>query len=271
MALVAFTVDTERDLSWPIPGNALEATTFNQQKPSFDATEKGLQDLLEVLEKLRIKATFFFEAQTAFVLQKKIDLKKLFKNHEIGFHGFNHEDFAGIKTGVKVPLEERKKIFAEGIKALEKVFGRRPTGFRAPYLGTDEALMQLASKNFSYDSSLYGLQVFQEKGFWRIPVSEGNDAEGKKIQGFLWPLMEGDRKVEDYLLLVREAVEKKANPIVIATHSWHTRFTRKNGRLGERQARDKKALVERVLSEIQETEGIEFCTLEEFLKKQNEK
>ncbi|MFH1056972.1 MAG: polysaccharide deacetylase family protein [Candidatus Micrarchaeota archaeon] len=263
MVRIAFSVDTERDSSHAIPGNPFQATTFGLEKPTFTATEKGLGDLLEILEEADVPSTFFFEAKTALVLNKKRNLKKQFKGHEIGFHGFNHEDFTGMKTGVKIAEKDRKKIFDSGIKVLEKVFSCKPRGFRAPYLGVDDGLLDLVSKRFKYDSSCYGYEVSYYKKMPRIPIVGGRDKIGGKIQGFLWPLMEGDRKWEDYVFLVKEALKKKADSIVIATHSWHTRMTRKNGRLGEKEAEKRKALVKKVLLEVKKLRGVEFSALNE--------
>jgi len=262
MTFVVFSIDTERDSSHHIDGNPFEATTFGESKAAFSATEAGLKDLLSILEELEIPATFFFEAQTALKLKGKMDLRKNFKKHEIGFHGFHHEDFAGVKTGVKIPQEKRAKIIARGKKALEKTFARKIKGIRTPYLGWDSGMLEIASENFEYDSSFYGTKPITEKGLRRIPVFEGVDAKGKKMQGFLWPLMEGDRKAEDYLSLVKQGIKMKAGPIVIATHSWHTRMTRKDGRLDERQAREKIELVKKVLSEVKKLPNAEFTTLD---------
>ena len=265
MTLVVFSVDTERDSSHSIAGKPLEATTFGKNEPSFSATEKGLEDLLSLLKELEIPATFFFEAQTALVLDKKMNLKKLFAGHEIGFHGFNHEDFAGIKTGVKVGEAKRGEILSEGKKVLEKVFDRKIPGFRAPYLSADDGLMEIARKHFAYDSSLYGAKTVVFKGFPRIPVFEGTGAKGRKTQGFLWALMEGERTAGDYVDLVKQGIKQKSSPIVLATHSWHTRMTRKNGRLSEEQAKEKIGQVRMVLEGLKALPGVEFTTLQKCL------
>ncbi|MFH0922787.1 MAG: polysaccharide deacetylase family protein [Candidatus Micrarchaeota archaeon] len=263
MTLVAFTIDTERDSSHSIKGNPLQATTFCEEEPCFSATEAGLKDLFGLLDELKIPATFFFEAQTALVLHDKLDLAA-FAKHEIAFHGFHHEDFAGLKTGIKIDSKKREEIFTDGKKVLQSVFGTTEFGLRIPYMSIDNELLDLASKHFAYDSSLYGEKIVYYNGFCRIPVLEGIDSKGNHIKGFLWPLMEEDRVCEDYVSLVKKAVEAKNEFVVLATHSWHTRITRKAGRLSEKQAEEKTNLVKNVLTEIKKMPGVEFATLMEI-------
>src|SRR3989338_8514707 len=266
MAFVVFSVDTERDSSHAITGNPLEAATFGFDKPSFTASENGLKALLPLLEEMKIPATFFFEGTTAEVLNGRIDLRRLFARHEIGFHGLNHEDFAGIKTGVKIERAKREEIFKDGLGILKKAFGVEKPGFRAPYLSIDLELVELAKKHCAYDSSLYGDRISFDNGFPRIAIYQDLDEQGKQRKGFLWPLIEGERNEDEYITQVRKAVERKVDPIVIGTHSWHTHATRKDGFLGERQAEKQLAKVKRVLEGIKEINGVEFATIKRVLE-----
>lgn len=266
MTLVVFSIDTERDSSHSIKGNPLEATTFGLDKPCFTASEKGLKALLPLLEELDIPATFFFEGTTAKILSERMELRKLFAGHEIGFHGLNHEDFAGIKTGVKVEQQKREEIFREGLGILKSVFGAEKPGFRAPYLSIDQELVELAKKHCAYDSSLYGNRITLDGGFPRIAIYQDLDGQNKPRKGFLWPLMEGDRTEEEYIGAVRKGIEEKTDPIVLGTHSWHTHVTRKNGFLDEKQAGKQLAKVRRVLEGIKKIDGVEFATASRVLE-----
>src|SRR3989344_1694342 len=262
MTTVVFSIDTERDSSHHVEGNPFEATALGESKAGFSATEDGLKDFLSLLKELEVPATFFFEAQTALELKDKMDLRKSFASHEIGFHGFHHEDFTGIKTGIKISQEKRRDIIESGKRVLEEVFARKIHGFRAPYLGCDDDLLDIVRENFDYDSSFYGTQAVEFKGLKRIPVLEGMDASGKKRVGFLWPLMKGNRTAEDYVELVKQGIQANVNPIVLATHSWHTRMTRKTGRLSDNQAAEKLKQVKAVLEGIASLKGVEFATLD---------
>ncbi len=266
MTLVVFSVDTERDSSHSIKGNPLEATTFGLDKPSFTASEKGLKALLPLLEELDIPATFFFEGTTAKSLSERMDLRKLFASHEIGFHGLNHEDFAGIKTGVKVEQQKREEIFREGLGILKKVFGVEKPGFRAPYLSIDQELVDLARKHCAYDSSLYGDRIIIDNGFPRVAIYQDLDEQNKPRKGFLWSLMEGDRNEGEYITQVRKAVEREVDPIVLGTHSWHTHVTRKDGPLNEEQAEKQLSKVRKVLEGIKEIGGVEFASISRVLE-----
>ncbi|MEM0475823.1 MAG: polysaccharide deacetylase family protein, partial [Candidatus Norongarragalinales archaeon] len=204
----------------------------------FDATHAGLLGLLEILKDECVPATFFFEAAAA----REIDARERKKNKgrkkenaglaalipmncEVAAHGFNHEDFTGSLTGVIIPRAKKKAILRKTKAELEKIFPqRRVEGFRAPYLNwNDDLLALLGETGFVYDSSAYSRapRVEKKRGVFEVPLTEGVDANGKRMVSYLWPLMEGSRTAADYEDFVFRALSQ-SDFVVFATHSWHS-------------------------------------------------
>lgn len=274
---VAFTVDVDRDAADFIKGREQGGTRTAKgvsEKASFSASAAGLAEILLLLDELGIPATFFLEGKTSLELENKVEKKLLHsmaKKHEIGSHGNEHEDYTGESSGVKMSREEIEKSIEESSKSIRRVFSIRPQGFRAPYLRYDEALDTIIRRSFDYDSSFYGKKVFCERGFCRIPVFEDVDAKGKRITGYFWPLMEGKRSVQDYLALVDKAL-KREEVVVLATHSWHHRYSFSKGKPKTKaQAKADLRKITLVLKKIKSNPNAEFTTLSVALKRLNEK
>ncbi|MEM4255229.1 MAG: polysaccharide deacetylase family protein [Candidatus Norongarragalinales archaeon] len=276
--LVAFTIDVDRDAADFIKGIEQGGTRTAKgvsEKASFDASAAGFAEILLVLDGLGIPATFFLEGNAALELENKIGRKLLHamaKKHEVGSHGNAHEDYTGEGTGVKMSREDIEKSIEQSSKSIRRVFSIRPQGFRAPYLHYDEALDTIIRRSFDYDSSLYGKKVSCERGFCRVPVFEDVDAKGKRITGYLWPLMEGKRTVQDYLALVDKALKQEVELIVLATHSWHHRYSFGKGRAKTKsRAEADLRKIALVLKKIKSNPKVEFSTLSAALKQLNEK
>jgi len=87
----------------------------------------GLPRILTLLDKYRIKSTFFIPGWTAETYPESV--KEILKRgHEIAAHGYKHENLREVKS-----QEEEIGIFKRSIESLEKLTGERPLGFRAPF------------------------------------------------------------------------------------------------------------------------------------------
>ncbi|MDD5717337.1 MAG: polysaccharide deacetylase family protein [Sulfuricurvum sp.] len=132
--MTSITVDYEFDWGGRIKtAHAIERVTF---------------PLLESLEKVGAKATFFVSAET--VASTKPMLEAIVKaGHEIGSHGFNH-DLKYDTLNKEALIEE---IHSSKV-TLEDALGISVVGFRTPQFRknrfTEEALL---SMGFEYDSS----------------------------------------------------------------------------------------------------------------------
>ena len=108
----------------------------------YKTSIKGLTNLLTILNKHNIKATFFTTANFAKKYPKT--LKGLSKEHEIASHGFSHSESITLKN-----MKEAKEI-------KEEIIGKPVRGFRAPrFQIKDDEIPLLDNLGFEYDSSTH--------------------------------------------------------------------------------------------------------------------
>ena len=277
---VVFTVDVDRDAAEIIPGEAAGGTKFLDHvgKPRFHYTIPGFYDLLKVLNRMKIPATFFVEGETASEMHKlshddREALKELVRQggHEIGCHGHAHEDYTGFNTGVKLGHGEISNSMNSAIGAIKHLFGDAPKGFRAPYMRSNDDVLKMAKKHFSYDSSSYsharvvaehdGLPVLHVSKT-KIPTTRNGKTLKSEITGYLWPLMERRRKAGDYVKLARHAADN-GGVLVLATHSWHHSYSHDRGfPFSKEEVYDNWNALNKVLKSIKGMHGVkvEFVT-----------
>ncbi len=108
--------------------------------------EKTTLNILKILKKYKIKAVFNTCGKIIEVFPNVI--KQINKDgHEISLHGYEHEKFNKIK------LKELDKLLSKSERNLINLIGKRPIGFRAPYL---------LGPNF-YNKEIY--QLFKQRGY----------------------------------------------------------------------------------------------------------
>jgi peptidoglycan/xylan/chitin deacetylase (PgdA/CDA1 family) len=118
----------------------------------FGATT-GLRRVLDLLDHHDISASFFIPAVSAMLHPQMIqDIVKR-NRHEIGVHGWIHENLLKMDNGV-----EEERLLSQSIDYLTKALGKRPVGFRAPSWTFSQHTIGLISKaGFLYDSSLMAM------------------------------------------------------------------------------------------------------------------
>jgi hypothetical protein len=117
---------------------------YNQEiseKEMFEISKQGLTQIISLLDKYKIKATFFTTA--SFAKRFPTLLKKISQKHEIACHGYEHSD-SYIKDISKI---QRAK------SEIEKIIGKQIKGFRAPRFEISDISL-LSGLGFSYDSSI---------------------------------------------------------------------------------------------------------------------
>ena len=154
-----------------------------------------IPNVLDVLDKLNLKITFFIVGQDA-ALAKNHDVLKMLteRGHEVGNHSFHHE--------VWLDTFSKDNIRKELLQAEEHIYsatGQKPIGFRGPgFVWNTELLEILAERNYLYDASL--LPTFigplaRMYYFWKSDLNSQERAKrGRIYSGF----KEGLRPVKPY-------------------------------------------------------------------------
>lgn len=237
-----FTVDVDRDVNMQIPGEdaAGSLDRGSGTSPRFSSSERGLGLLLDVLDEVGMKATFFFEGRTAEVA----DCARA-SGHCIGIHGYDHEDLTLLSD------ERLDEVVSASFDAVSDNVGT-PVCSRAPYMNADgRVLGAFRSAGLFRDSSVYtpvgdSVEPFYIDGTIELPVPKAKDARGKTIAAYLWPMHEGKRIPEDYIAMAASM----DGQMVLADHSWHMAETREGGIMGPEQERRTAEQVRTVLEGI---------------------
>jgi peptidoglycan/xylan/chitin deacetylase (PgdA/CDA1 family) len=161
--MIFLTFDTE-EFDSPLPYS--QAMTFEQQ---MEISQKGTKSILDLLQRKKIKATFFCTAIFAIhapdIVRRIVD-----EGHEVASHGYYHNRFEEVHL-------KSSRI------ALEELTGRKIEGFRMPFMGK-VAIDKVAAAGYIYDSSLNPTYIpgsynnlskprrcFYKNGLFQIPAS----------------------------------------------------------------------------------------------------
>lgn len=144
-ACLSFDVDNEalwRQNPLPVPLSEGE----------YGATT-GLPRILALLDRQQVPASFYIPAMSAMLHPQMIpDILKAGR-HEIGVHGWVHEDYTVVNDSVK-----EQQLLTQAIDYLTKSIGKRPVGFRAPSWAYSRHTLELVQRaGFLYDSSFMGM------------------------------------------------------------------------------------------------------------------
>jgi peptidoglycan/xylan/chitin deacetylase (PgdA/CDA1 family) len=121
----------------------------------FKGITHGLLNLVQILDKHYIKATFF---TTADCIEKypQIFRKLKLNGHEIASHGYRHHRFDNLS------INEKENSIKKTIEVFNKYLGENPRGFRAPQHSIDKDTLKLLSNySFKYDSSKTPFNILQ--------------------------------------------------------------------------------------------------------------
>src|SRR5437868_3481097 len=163
---LSFDVDNEslwrkRPLPVPLSEGEYGATT-------------GLPRVLALLDRQQVPASFYIPAMSAILHPTMI--QDILKNprHEIGVHGWVHEELSMVGDAAK-----ERQLLNQSIEYLTKVTGKRPVGFRAPsWAYRPHTLDQIRQASFLYDSSFMAadapyepLSYGKPTGLVELPIS----------------------------------------------------------------------------------------------------
>lgn len=164
---ICLTFDVDGDYAWSRDAQILEsrfggrllmalglrrilgASLVTESQGEF-GVRVGVPRILALLDGYAILATFFVPGAIAERYPETIR-QIAEKGHEIAHHGYRHESplyFEGHER-------QERRCLEMGSRALERVTGRRPTGYRAPGFDlTPQTVRLLEEMGFLYDSTL---------------------------------------------------------------------------------------------------------------------
>jgi peptidoglycan/xylan/chitin deacetylase (PgdA/CDA1 family) len=108
----------------------------------------GVPRILALLERHAIPSTWFVPGHTMVAFPDSVSAV-IAGGHEVGCHGWFHEDFAELEP------EAQGEILRRCVDQIAERTGARPSGFRAPYWSLGPGTLALVeAAGFAYDSSL---------------------------------------------------------------------------------------------------------------------
>ncbi|WP_222710607.1 polysaccharide deacetylase family protein [Quadrisphaera setariae] len=162
-ASFTFDLDAESGLLWESSAVAARASVITHQ--SYGPLV-GLPRLLDLLERHRVRSTFFVPGWTAERYPGAVR-DVVAAGHEVGHHGYLHEQPSALTA------EQEATALDRGLEALEAVAGVRPVGYRAPMWDASwRTASLLAERGFLYDSSLMDADTPYELA---VPAGDGDD------------------------------------------------------------------------------------------------
>jgi peptidoglycan-N-acetylglucosamine deacetylase len=166
-AAFTFDVDAESAVLWNAPRNADRMSVISHQAYG---PLVGVPRLLGLLERHRIRSTFFVPGYTAERYPQTVKAIAA-AGHEICHHGYLHEQPTGLTGAQEIEALDR------GLEALARTAGVTPAGYRAPMWDLSWRTPALLSeRGFLYDSSLmdadepYELRVSPSESLVEIPI-----------------------------------------------------------------------------------------------------
>lgn len=140
--MIALTIDCEE---WNSP---LLRGRIVKENNNTDFSREGNKNLLRLLDKHKIKATFFITGY--FAEREKEQVKEILKRgHEIACHGYSHFYRNNKDLNIENDVKKSKKV-------IEKIINKKVLGFRAPQMRFSFELIKILDKQgFKYDSSIH--------------------------------------------------------------------------------------------------------------------
>jgi peptidoglycan/xylan/chitin deacetylase (PgdA/CDA1 family) len=111
------------------------------------AGEIGTLRLLKLFERYNIKTSWFIPGHSIETFPRQVE-QIVDAGHEIGAHGYLHEN------PVSMTPQQEEDVLAKSVELVEKVSGRRPRGYVAPWWEMSSQTAELLLKyGFKYDHS----------------------------------------------------------------------------------------------------------------------
>jgi peptidoglycan-N-acetylglucosamine deacetylase len=146
-AAAAFTFDVDAE-SCVLAHDPTATSRMSLMSHQAYGPRVAVPKLLRMLERQEVRATFFVPGFTA-ECHPQMTRAIVDAGHEIGHHGYLHEQMQGIDRDTEARYLDR------GLRALKRVADVEPTGYRAPWWEMNwHTPALLHERGFRYDSSL---------------------------------------------------------------------------------------------------------------------
>lgn len=146
-AAAMVTVELDNEWIWSAMGEKYR--TVKTLSVGTYGIHRGLDRVLDSLDRHGVCATFFVPGAAAERYPRAVR-QVLEAGHEIGLHGYMHEDFGTLTAA------EQRQVLERGKRALEDLTGQSIAGFRLPEGNcTRETRRLLAETGFRYDNSFF--------------------------------------------------------------------------------------------------------------------
>ena len=151
--------------------------------------------VLQVLDELNLKITFFIVGQDAVIEENKKYLRMIVDHgHEIGNHSFHHESWLQSYSKEKIDNE-----IQQAEEAISNATGQRTIGFRGPGFSWSNDLLEVLKKiGYLFDASTlptYIGPLARLYYFWTSGLSKEERKERKELFG---TFKEGLRPLKPY-------------------------------------------------------------------------
>jgi peptidoglycan/xylan/chitin deacetylase (PgdA/CDA1 family) len=147
------------------------------------AGEVGAPRLLRLFEKYELRTSWFIPGHSIETFPAQMQAVAD-AGHEIGAHGYSHEN------PIAMTPQQEQDVLAKSVELIEKLSGRRPRGYVAPWWELSEQTASLLLDNgFSYDHS----QNYNDftPFYARVGDSWTNVDYSKTAQEWMKPLVRG--------------------------------------------------------------------------------
>lgn len=151
--------------------------------------------VLDLLDRLNLKITFFIVGQDA-ALDKNKDALKLIteRGHEVGNHSFHHEPWLHL-----YPREQLEKEIATAEDQIVRVTGEKPVGFRGPGYSWSSDLLEILNENgYLYDTSTLPTYLGPLARIYYFWISDLSKKEKDQRNGLFGGFRDGLRPVKPY-------------------------------------------------------------------------
>jgi peptidoglycan/xylan/chitin deacetylase (PgdA/CDA1 family) len=144
---VALSFDVD-NVSIPLVNGDLSSESLSRGE--YGAID-GLPRILALLARQNVPASFYIPAVSDIIHPSVIkSIQGALQKHEIGIHGWIHEDLPRLNDAAK-----EQDLLTKAINYVTEVSGKRPVGYRAPAWHFSQFTMkQVKDAGFLYDSSL---------------------------------------------------------------------------------------------------------------------